>query len=305
MTVSEEEVARVEFQVLGPLQVRADGNRVPLPGARRQRLLAGLLTAPNSLVPMGRLIETVFGDEPPDTAVKQVQNSVSALRERLHDSQRRLIVTEESGYRICVRENALDSLQFTKRLADSRRHAAEDDFDQAISMIGSALSLWRGPALDGLVSEALSGPAARLEEQRLGALELSARWRLEVGQHQEVVDELGDLVSSYPLCEGLHAQLITALARCGRRAEALHAFHRLSTSLVQELGVGPGAGLQRLHQQILAGHSQPSQPPRPRRDGTRPGTPLPLPGYPPPSRCLQLPDNFRTLFETSRAAPTT
>ncbi|WP_201105509.1 AfsR/SARP family transcriptional regulator [Streptomyces sp. MBT58] len=212
--------------------------------------------------------------------MKQVQNSVSALRERLHDSERRLIVTEESGYRICVRENALDSLQFTKRLADSRRHAAEDDLDQAISMIRSALSLWRGPALDGLGSEALNGPAARLEEQRLGALELCARWRLELGQHQEVVDELTGLVSSHPLREGLHAQLITALDRCGRRAEALHAFHRLSTSLVQELGVGPGAGLQRLHEQILAGHSQPSRPPRPRQDGTRPGTALPAPRLP-------------------------
>ncbi|WP_055558634.1 AfsR/SARP family transcriptional regulator [Streptomyces luridiscabiei] len=212
--------------------------------------------------------------------MKQVQNSVSALRERLHDSERRLIVTEESGYRICVRENALDSLQFTKRLADSRRYAAEDDLDQAISMIRSALSLWRGPALDGLGSEALNGPAARLEEQRLGALELCARWRLELGQHQEVVDELTGLVSSHPLREGLHAQLITALDRCGRRAEALHAFHRLSTSLVQELGVGPGAGLQRLHEQILAGHSQPSRPPRPRQDGTRPGTPLPAPRLP-------------------------
>ncbi|MFC9177044.1 MULTISPECIES: BTAD domain-containing putative transcriptional regulator [Streptomyces] len=278
MTVSEEEVARVEFQVLGPLEVRADGNRVPLAGARRQRLLAGLLTAPNSMVPMGRLIEAVFGDEPPDTAVKQVQNSVSVLRERLHDSERLLIVTEESGYRICVRENELDSLQFTTRLAESRRRAAEDDLDGAISMIGSALGLWRGPALDGLGSEALMGPAARLEEQRLGALELCARWRLEFGQHQEVVDELSDLALSHPLREGLHAQLITALDRCGRRAEALHAFHRLSTSLVQELGVGPGAGLQRLHEQILAGHSQPGRPPRPRRgDSTRPVTTLPTP----------------------------
>ncbi|XQE84348.1 AfsR/SARP family transcriptional regulator [Streptomyces microflavus] len=251
---------------------------------------------------MGRLIGTVFGDEPPDTAVKQVQNSVSALRERLHDSQRRLIVTEESGYRICVRENALDSLQFTKRLADSRRHAAEDDFDQAISMIGSALSLWRGPALDGLVSEALSGPAARLEEQRLGALELSARWRLEVGQHQEVVDELGDLVSSYPLCEGLHAQLITALARCGRRAEALHAFHRLSTSSSRSSESAP-----ELACSVCTNRSWPATPSpagRLARAGTAPGParPSPLPGYPPPSRCLQLPDNFRTLFETSSRA---
>ncbi|MFC9181023.1 BTAD domain-containing putative transcriptional regulator [Streptomyces globisporus] len=278
MTVSEEEAARVEFQVLGPLQVRADGSRVPLPGARRQRLLAGLLTAANSLVPMGRLIEAVFEDEPPGTAVKQVQNSVSVLRERLNDSERRLIVTEESGYRICVRENELDSLQFTTRLADSRRHAAEGGLERAISVIRSALDLWRGPALDGLGSAALSGPAARLEEQRLGALELCARWRLELGQHQEVVDELSDLVPSHPLREGLHAQLITALDRCGRRAEALHAFHRLSTSLVQELGVGPGAGLQRLHEQILTGHPHPSRPPHPRQhDDTRPGTTLPAP----------------------------
>ncbi|MER8193483.1 BTAD domain-containing putative transcriptional regulator [Streptomyces microflavus] len=278
MTVCEEEDARVEFQVLGPLQVLADGNRVPLPGARRQRLLAGLLTAANSPVPMARLIETVFGDEPPGTAVKQVQNSVSVLREHLNDSEHRLIVTEESGYRICVCESALDSLRFTTKIADSRRHAAEGDLYRAIDMIGSALGLWRGPALDGLGSTALSGPAARLDEQRLGALELRARWRLELGQHQDVVDELTDLVPAHPLREALHAQLITALDRCGRRAEALHAFHRLSTSLVQELGVGPGAGLQRLHEQILAGHSQPRRPPHPRRDeATKPGTTLPAP----------------------------
>ncbi|MEU7327409.1 AfsR/SARP family transcriptional regulator [Streptomyces parvus] len=281
MTVSEERAARVEFQVLGPLQALADGNPVPLPGARRQRLLAGLLMAANSRVPMGRLIETVFGDEPPDSAVKQVQNSASVLRERLKDSERRLIVTEESGYRIRVRENQLDSLRFTTTLADSRRQAAEGDLDRAVSSIRSALSLWRGPALDGLRSAALRGPAARLDEQRLGALELCARWRLELGQHQEVVDDLSDLVHSHPLREGLHAQLITALDRCGRRAEALHAFHRLSTSLVQELGVGPGAGLQRLHEQILAGHSQPSRPSRPRRgNGTQPGTTLPAPRVP-------------------------
>lgn len=271
----------MEFRVLGPLQVRAHGDRVPLPGARRQRLLAGLLAAPNSAVPIGRLIEKVFESEPPGTAVKQVENSVSALRERLHDSERRLIVTEEADYRICVGEDQLDSLKFAALLADSRRHAADGRLESAIGMIRSALALWRGPALDGLGGSALSGRAARLDEQRLGALELCARWRLEGGQHQEVVDELSDLVPSHPLREGLHAQLITALDRCGRRAEALHAFHRLGTSLAQELGVGPGAGLQRLHEQILSGQSPSSWPPRPRRDdAVRTATPLPAPRLP-------------------------
>ncbi|MET8346772.1 AfsR/SARP family transcriptional regulator [Streptomyces microflavus] len=134
--------------------------------------------------------------------MKQAQNSVSALRERLHDSERRLIVTEESGYRICVGEDQLDSLRFAALLADSRRHAADGRLDLAIGMIRSALALWREPALDGLGGTALSGRAARLDEQRLGALELCARWRLEGGQHQEVVDELSDLVPSHPLREG-------------------------------------------------------------------------------------------------------
>lgn len=188
---------------------------------------------------------------------------------------------EEADYRICVGEDQLDSLRFAALLADSRRHAADGRLESAIGMIWSALALWRGPALDGLGGSALSGRAARLDEQRLGALELCARWRLEGGQHQEVVDELSDLVPSHPLREGLHAQLITALDRCGRRAEALHAFHRLGTSLAQELGVGPGAGLQRLHEQILSGQSPSSWPPRPRRDdAVRTATPLPAPRLP-------------------------
>ncbi|MFE2941509.1 BTAD domain-containing putative transcriptional regulator [Streptomyces sp. NPDC059255] len=232
-----------------------------------------------------------WDDEPPATAVKQLQNSVSALRGRLGDIGQRLIRTEEPGYRICVGEEALDSLRFAAALADSRRHAAEGSLDRAVGVIRSALSLWRGSALDGLGSAALARSAARLDEQRLGALELCGRWRLEIDEHHEVVDDLADLVHDHPLREGLHAQLMTALDRCGRRADALHVFHRLRTRLAEELGVDPGADVQRLHEQILRGA------PRPRRTNrTRAVSVLPAPR---PSRAVaspvprQLPQTIR------------
>jgi len=253
----------MDFRVLGALEVWTGRDRVQLPGARRQRVLAALLLAPNSVVPLSRLVEITWDEEPPATAVKQLQNSVSALRERLGGIGRRFIVTEGSGYRIRVGEEQLDSLRFAAGVADSRRHAAEGRLDRAVRVVRPALSLWRGPTLDGLGGAALTGPAARLDEQRLSALELCARWRLELGEHHEVVDDLADLVHDHPLREGLHAQLMAALDRCGRRADALHVFHRLSTCLVDELGVGPGADVQRLHEQILRGETRP---PRPRRD---------------------------------------
>ncbi|MFD3780963.1 BTAD domain-containing putative transcriptional regulator [Streptomyces sp. NPDC058612] len=254
------EAGRVDFRVLGALEVWADGERLLLPGARRQRVLAALLLAPNSVVALSRLVEMTWDEEPPATAIKQLQNSVSALRERLGDIDQRLILTEEPGYRICVGKERLDSLRFAAGVADSRRHAAEGRLDRAVGVIRPALSLWRGPALDGVGTAALTRSAARLDEQRLSALELCVRWRLELGEHHEVVDDLADLVHDHPLREGLHAQLMAALDRCGRRAEALHVFHRLRTCLSEELGVGPGADIQRLHEQILRGE------PRPRRD---------------------------------------
>ncbi|MEV7867785.1 BTAD domain-containing putative transcriptional regulator [Streptomyces sp. NPDC088124] len=281
----------MDFRVLGALEVWTGSERVLVPGARRQRVLAALLLAPNSVVPLSRLAETTWDDEPPATAVKQLQNSVSALRGCLGDIGQRLIRTEEPGYRICVGEEDLDSLRFAAALADSRRHAAEGSPDRAVGAIRSALSLWRGPALDGLGSAALARSAARLDEQRLSALELCARWRLEIGEHHEVVDDLADLVHDHPLREGLHAQLMTALDQCGRRADALHVFHRLRTRLAEELGVDPGADVQRLHEQILRGAPQPR-----RTHRTRAVSALPAPR---PSRAVaspvprQLPQTIR------------
>ncbi|MER5769359.1 BTAD domain-containing putative transcriptional regulator [Streptomyces sp. NPDC001985] len=256
----------MDFRVLGRLEVHSGRERVPLPGARRQRVLAALLLAPNSVVPLSRLSEMTWDDEPPATAGKQLRNSVSALRERLGDTDQRLILTEEPGYRIRVGAERLDSLRFAAGVADSRRHAAEGRLDRAVRAIRPALALWRGPALDGLGTPVLTRSAARLDEQRLSALELCGGWRLELGEHHEVADDLADLAHEHPLREGLHAQLMAALDRCGRRADALHVFHRLRTRLDEELGVGPGADVRRLHEQILRGEPRPRRAGRPHRD---------------------------------------
>ncbi|MFJ4767732.1 BTAD domain-containing putative transcriptional regulator [Streptomyces uncialis] len=281
----------MDFRVLGALEVWTDSERVLLPGARRQRVLAALLLAPNSVVPLSRLVEATWDDEPPATAVKQLRNSVSVLRECLGDTDQGLIRTEGPGYRISVGAERLDSLRFAAGVADSRRHAAEGRLDRAARAIRPALGLWRGPALDGLGTAALTRSAARWDEQRLGALELCARWRTELGEHHEVVDELAALVHDHPLREGLHAQLMTALDHCGRRADALQVFHRLRTRLAEELGVGPGAGVRRLHEQILRGESRPRRDDRARPFGTPPAPRKPFAVASPVPR--QLPQTIR------------
>lgn len=264
----------MDFRVLGALEVWNGQERMLIPGARRQRVLSALLLAPNSVVPLSRLAEVTWDDEPPATAVKQLRNSVSVLRERLGDTEQRLIRTEEPGYLIHVGEEELDSLRFAAGVADSRRHAAQGRVEQAVGVIRTALDLWRGAALDGLGTAALTRSAARLDEQRLNALELSVTWRLELGEHHEVADDLADLVHDHPLREGLHAQLMTVLDHCGRRADALHVFHRLRTRLAEELGVGPGPEVQRLHEQILRGETGP------RPDGRRDIRTVPAPRRP-------------------------
>lgn len=281
----------MDFRLLGALEVWTGRERVLVPGARRQRVLAALLLAPDSVVSRSRLIELTWDSEPPATAVKQLQNSVSALRECLGGIGRRLILTEEPGYRIRVGAQELDSLRFAAGVVEGRRHAAEGRLATAVEVMRTALSLWRGDALEGIGAAALTRSAARLCEQRLTALELSVGWRLELGEHHEVVDDLAVLVHDYPLREGLHAQLMTALDHCGRRADALQVFHRLRSRLSEELGVEPGVAVQRLHGRILRGEPGPNPVRRP-RGVAAPASPGPPRSVPPPVP-RQLPQTIR------------
>lgn len=242
----------MEFRVLGPLEVWSEEARIALPGARHQRALAALLLAPNRVVSIAGLMAAMWNDEPPATAVKQVQNCVSALRERLGCGSD-VIVTDGPGYRVVLTDDELDMLRFQRGFDRARGLAAEAKLDEAVAEARRALRLWRGPALHGLEADALVGSITRLDEQRTDAAALCLDWRLQLGESHEVVGELTELVAQHPLNERLHARLMTALDRSGRQADALAVFHDVRGRLVEELGVDPGAELQQSYTDILAG----------------------------------------------------
>ncbi|WP_326836364.1 BTAD domain-containing putative transcriptional regulator [Amycolatopsis rhabdoformis] len=241
----------MRFRILGTLEVRAYGDRVVLASPRQQRALAVLLLSPNSVVPVERMIDALWEDEPPTTAVKQVRNSVSALRGRLGDTGA-LIVTDGPGYRLQIDADDLDSLRFRRHVAAARALAGQVKLVDAVEEIRGALALWRGPALDGLRTTTLAGRAALLDEQRADAVELCAQWQLRLGETDEVVRELTAFCGEHPVREPSHLLLMRALAEEGRYAEASTLFHGLRRRLADELGVDPNLDLRRLHEQILA-----------------------------------------------------
>jgi DNA-binding SARP family transcriptional activator len=241
----------MRFRVLGTLEVQAYGSRVTLASPRQQRALAALLLNPNSVVPVERMIDALWEDEPPATAVKQVRNCVSALRGRLGEAGG-AIVTDGPGYRLQTGADDLDSLRFRRHVAAARELAAQAKLVDAVEEIREALALWRGPALDGLRTTTLAGRAALLDEQRADAVELSAEWRLRLGETAEVVRELTEFCGEHPMRELSHLLLMRALAKEGRYAEASTLFHGLRRRLADELGVDPNPDLRRLHDRILA-----------------------------------------------------
>ncbi|OXM67412.1 AfsR family transcriptional regulator [Amycolatopsis vastitatis] len=241
----------MDFRILGALEAWVDGERTNFPGSRHQRVLASLLLTPNSAVPVARLVAAIWDENPPATAVKQVQNCISTLRDKL-GADRGVIVTDGRGYRIVIGDEELDASRFQCLVRTAHQLASDGDAAAAVATIRRALRLWRGPALDGLGAHALSGLIAQLDEQRIRAVERCADWHLELGEYEKVIDQLTDLIALHPLRERPHAQLMTALDRVGRQADALTVFHDLRARLVDELGVDPGSELHELHAKILA-----------------------------------------------------
>jgi len=233
----------MEFRVLGPIEVRADGRGLDLGGVRQRRVLAALLRSPNRTVSVSRLVEAAWDDDPPATARRQVQNRVAALRAVLtrHGG---FIDTTEAGYRLRVGPGELDAQLFDDLVAQGRTVA-----DPAV--LRRALRLWRGPALSGLGGALLEREAAGLEEQRLGVVEECLELELAAGGHAGVVAELGTLVAEHPLRERFVGQLMLALYRSGRQADALVAYRELSGRLAEELGIDPGPELRRQYEAIL------------------------------------------------------
>jgi DNA-binding SARP family transcriptional activator len=241
----------VNFGILGPLEVSDEERSLPLGGARQRALLALLLLNANEVVSSGRLIDELWGDQPPESGTTALQVRVSQLRKAL-GAGGEAIVTRPPGYVIHVASDQLDLARFERLVADADRDLRDGDGARASSTLAEALSLWRGPPLADLAYESFAQPAiARLDELRLVAHELRFDAELAVGRHNELVGELDALVAAHPLREGLCRQLMLALYRSGRQAEALEAYRTTRHTLLEELGIDPGPRLQDLERGIL------------------------------------------------------
>jgi YVTN family beta-propeller protein len=228
----------VIVRLLGPLEVRLGDGPVEL-GPRKQRaVLAMLALEPGRTVSADRLAEGLWGDELPPSSAKMVQHYVSHLR-RVLDGDGVRIVTHGRGYELQLPERDVDAVRFERLVGESRPR--------------DALALWHGDALADLTDEPFAATEIRrLEELRVRAAECAIDADLDVGRHAEVVGELDALVAAYPLREHLHAERMLALYRAGRQSEALAAYQEARAALVEQIGVEPGAELQRLHDAILA-----------------------------------------------------
>jgi predicted ATPase/DNA-binding SARP family transcriptional activator len=240
----------VQFRVLGPLEATRDDRQLQLGGRRPRAVLAALLLEGGRHVGTDALVEAVWGEDAPATAVKGVQKYVSFLHRQLDAPE--LIVSRPGGYGIAT--DAVDCRRF-ERLVDEAEAAG--GADEVATRLAEALALWRGepyPDLGDL--PAARAERRRLEERRLAAVEALVEARLALGQHHGLVGWLEQLVAAHPLHERLWGQLMVALYRSGRQADALAAFRRLRATLVEQLGVEPAPELQRLHEQVLGQHHE-------------------------------------------------
>ncbi len=240
----------MEFRILGPLEVRNAAGPVALGGSKPRAVFAVLLLRANEPVHPERLALALWGEEVPASAVKTVQVYVSRLRKALGDPD--ALTTTPAGYRLRVLAGELDAERFARLVADGRRDLAAGRPEDAAAVLREALALWRGPALADLAFEPFAqAEIARLEEQRLDALEERVEADLAAGRHAQLAGELHQLVVDHPTRERLAGQLMLALYRSGQQAAALEAFHAARHQLVAEIGVEPGPELRRLEQAIL------------------------------------------------------
>jgi WD40 repeat protein/DNA-binding SARP family transcriptional activator len=239
----------VEFRILGPLEVARDGEAIVLGAAQQRALLAVLVLHRGDLVSIDRLTEELWGERAPATAAKTVQVYVSHLRKALGAG---VIATQGRGYRLAVAPQQVDAVQFEALCAEGRRALADGDPARARETLCSALALWRGePLADFAYDRFAQAAIGRLQEARLAALEDRVEADLALGSDGELIGELESLIAANPLQERLREQLMVALYRAGRQADALAAYRQTSELLREELGLEPSRRLQELERSIL------------------------------------------------------
>ncbi|MFB9839498.1 AfsR/SARP family transcriptional regulator, partial [Actinoallomurus acaciae] len=239
----------MEFGVLGPLEIHDGARAVDLPPQRRD-LLALLLCRPNTVVSADALVDGLWGEAPPRTAAKSLQIQLHHLRRALDDDDR--LVHRAPGYLLTVGPDELDATRFERLVERGRAALAEGRTGAGVDLLRQALTLWRGPAFAGLDHLTMAADEAqRLAEQRRTAEEDLLDAELDLGNHADVVGRLTALVAEHPFRERPRAQLILALYRLGRRAEALDVYREGRKVLADELGLEPGPRLRDLQRAIL------------------------------------------------------
>ena len=243
--------AEMRFGILGPLEVGDGEGPVRVPGAKERALLADLLVHAGRVVAADRLVEDLWGEQPPGNPANTLQGRVSALRRALGPAGSGLLLTRPPGYALAVGPEAVDAARFERLVAEAEA-APAGEAPRAARQLEEALGLWRGPALAEFADQPWAqAEAARLEELRLAATEALVELRLAGGGHAGLVGELEGLVAAHPTRERLRGQLMLALYRSGRQADALGAYLQAREVLAEELGIDPSPELQRLHHQIL------------------------------------------------------
>jgi predicted ATPase/DNA-binding SARP family transcriptional activator len=272
----------VDFRILGPLEAVHADDPLPLGGPRHRRLLAALLLNADALVPAGRLIAALWGEEPPRSAPAMLHVRVCELRAALRPGRPERhagLLNRDGGYLLRIGGDGLDARDFERLAAAGARALAEGDPEAARTALAEALALWRGPAVAEFADEPFArANVARLEEARLLTLQRRIEADLATGRHGEVVGELEGLVVAHPLREQFWSQLMLALYRDGRSAEAVRAYQSAREVLADQLGLDPGDELNRRNAAILRRDPSLDLVPPPRAVASkRPSVHLPAP----------------------------
>ncbi|MFE5791323.1 BTAD domain-containing putative transcriptional regulator [Streptomyces sp. NPDC056503] len=242
----------LDFRILGSLECRLDGAPVRLRGRLQERLLVHLLLSRNQVVPLARLVEAVWDEEYPETASHQIRKMVSDLRQRL-PPLKGLLTAVGPGYRLLLADESVDQGRFEAGTALARVALRDGRQRRALGHLASALALWRGPLLDEPGSRLLQAASDALEEQRIAALEQFFDVHIALGESDDVLEALREAVNDHPTRETLCGQLMVALYRGDRQAEALDEYHRLRGVLDESHAIEPGPVISALYQRILRG----------------------------------------------------
>jgi DNA-binding SARP family transcriptional activator len=240
------------LSILGPVEVLFEGRSLDLGGKRQRAVLAVLVIHVGQTVSFERLADEVWGGRPPRTAATTLRAYVCRLRNALSSVPYEVLETRGCGYALRIAPEELDSCRFQQLVSEARADLAAGRARKADLILADALGLWRGNVLSDLASETFAqAEILRLEELRLSAVELEGEVDLALGRHAEAVGRLKALVATHPLHESFCAQLMVALYRSGRQADALRMYQSLRNTLVEELGIVPSESLRSLERAIL------------------------------------------------------